>query len=651
MITMQHTGLSGFGYSRIAQAMKTRAPTRHDANAPRLRPHPRLYITPAAIDRVRETNPFPALAEDQRIARRAARHALKVDALEYPHETHNALLVRAREVQQRTLSLLVAWLQTRRASYRNAVIHEVRSIAGWEYWSWIAMRKGDRRDHAEFDLSCGENSTTLAVAFDLLYDTLTPDEVQLFTHTARKRSLRPFLTLNDVPKPCWWFGNRGNNWNAVCAGGAGMLALALFERLPEAQRVLELAEKSIRPFMLELDKTDGAWPEGIGYWNYGMCYAYRYLLSHEQATGRAHPLLQRHGTRLTVDYPLMFSPHGVPCSFGDVNQWSPYGFHYALAARLKRLDLVARMDEQRDEMYRRGKPAQSYGGSAELLLLHPRRTGRPPAAQRSVARLYSKVEWAVLADRMPKPNLYVAVRGGTTRVSHSHLDLLSFNLVVKDEALIVNLSGGAYLDTTFGPRRWELFEMTPPSKNTILINGVGIAQDATVSSRLVTVGGYRGVSLEATQAMGQMRDGPVAEFCSRLFLILDKDAVLIVDRIEPAAYAQAESRLHTRGAVSSGKSGAVIEGERQAARVSFACDVPSTLHTTSDALTTPTGKPPTLLRWCTEGLHRRMTLATLITPGLQAARVALEWKTGTLYARLKIGERSHRLRLPRQARR
>ena len=35
----------------------------------------------------------------------------------------------------------------------------------------------------------------------------------------------------------------------------------------------------------------GAWPEGTAYWNFGMRFAFAYLLSHERATGRRHPLL------------------------------------------------------------------------------------------------------------------------------------------------------------------------------------------------------------------------------------------------------------------------------------------------------------------------------------------------------------------------
>ncbi|MDA0990380.1 MAG: hypothetical protein O3A51_06475, partial [Verrucomicrobia bacterium] len=352
-------------------------------------PHPRLYITADAVNRVRESTAYPALVSIQSAVRRHANVVRKESALHYPRETHNALLVRAREVQSRVLALLVAWCQTVRDAYREAIWRDVVSIAKWEYWSWIAMRRGDTRVDAEFDLSCGENSATLAIAYDHLFPTLSPAEKRLFVQTARRRSFRPFLKLNDCAKPCWWYGHPAHNWNTVCAGGVGMLALAMLEDAPEAAPVLALVEASFKPYMLHLDETGGAWPEGVGYWNYGMCYAYRYLLSHENAMGQPHPLLHRAGTRKTVDYPLMLSPHGQTCGFGDANQWQPLGFHYALAARLKRFDLIDPMDAILNNRPRRAPPRiQSLGGDAELLWLHPRRSDPRCRSRQGVAVRY-----------------------------------------------------------------------------------------------------------------------------------------------------------------------------------------------------------------------------------------------------------------------
>src|SRR5262249_32551499 len=137
-------------------------------------------------------------------------------------------------------------------------------------------------------------------------------------------------------KPAWWFGHAQSNWNTVCAGGAGMLALAMLDEADdsvarEAREVLARTERSIVPYFKELRRSDGAWPEGTGYWNYGMRYGFMYLLSHERAMGRPHPLLRQRATLQTLEFPLLLCPNAVPCSFGDVNSWAPMSFHLGVA--------------------------------------------------------------------------------------------------------------------------------------------------------------------------------------------------------------------------------------------------------------------------------------------------------------------------------
>src|SRR5690606_5334867 len=135
-----------------------------------------------------------------------------------------------------------------------------------------------------------------------------------------------------------------------------------------------------------------------------------------------------------------------------------------------------------------------------------------------------------------------------TEVPHSHRDLLSYHAVVRDEAMITNLGVTEYLDTTFSGRRFELFETSAPSKNTILIGGVGITGYSTVRMTDLTLPGARGYHLDASDCFGVMRDGPMTEYCARAFLLLTGaggPAALILDAIELPHTGRVESRLHT----------------------------------------------------------------------------------------------------------
>lgn len=575
-------------------------------NSNSIRSHPRLYVSAEQLQRLRQpTLPTPLRTPAGQVVNEAEKFVRSPD-FDYPHDTHNAHLVRARIAQTRTVTLLVRYFQTGDRRYRDAALAHIETIGNWEYWSWITWRKNNPDPNAIFDLSYGENSTTLAIAYDWLHAELTPAERTRFLDIALRRSFRSFLKNVDA-NTAWWFKRAQSNWNSVCAGGAGMLALAMHDDVPEAAEVLKRVEESIAVFFGSLEQTGGAWPEGIGYWNYGMRYAFMYLLSHERTTGQAHPLLARPAVRATLQFPVDFCPRGVPCSFGDVNLWRPLPIHYAVAQRLGADDILAALDTH---LQNRPSYEDCWPNAAEMLLLHPRKTTRPPAQPRQRIKLYQGMDWGVLTNRQ----LTLTVRGGTTEVPHGHRDLLSFHAVVGDESLITSLGVGEYLDTTFSERRFEMFETMPASKNTLLINGVGITGKSTVTTTVVP----NGLRIDATTAMGVMRDGPVAKFCGRRFHLLG-DGALIVDRIELLHPGRAEARFHTFAKFKDG----VLIGKRHRLGLAFASDVPATLHRATTAPTTP-GKSATMLRWCSDKLNTTMTFVTWLVPGRAAGKLTLK---------------------------
>lgn len=606
-------------------------------------PHPRLYVSREQLQRLRKPISLSILAPAARTVAAEAKACLKSEHIDYDPTVHNAHLIRARIMQGRVVTLLTQYFRSGQKRFRDAAVRHIYEMDRWTHWSWIAARNNQNHPNDIFDLSYGENSTTIAIAYDWLFDVLTPAERKRFVDIARRRALIPFLMRTEQKKRSWWFGKPDTNWNTVCAGGAGMLALSMFEEAPESREVIARAEVSVRPFMKLLAETGGGWPEGIGYWNYGMRYAFMYLLSHDRATGRKHPLLEQPATRATLFFPLDFCPRGVPTSFGDINRWSPLPFHYAAAARLKCPELIAPLDEALDQAK---TMAEIWPDAAELLVLHPRASASGRSAQqKKVAKLYRGIDWAILADRWPRPNHYLAIRGGTTEVPHSHRDLLSFHLIADGVPFIKNIGCEEYLDTTFSSRRYELFETTAPSKNTILINGVGIAGKSTVKTMLVRHGKLRGVRIDATEAMGGSRDGGASTFCGRLFLLLSPETVLIVDRIETKFPARMEMRMHTYTHARFAKDRADLKQGRARLSVRYACDVPAALCTAVGAPTAP-GKGATMLRWCTKDRsHTAVTFATLLVRGSGPASVKLETKKSGLAAICRAKGKTVRVRL------
>ncbi len=591
----------------------------------KLHTHPRLYIQPDAIERARATPRLAMLKQCAQAVAEGAGRFKESPVFEWVEATHNAHLARARRMQARVVTLLVQWFRSGEAQYRDAAIRHLLQIGEWEYWSWITWRQGNPDPMAIYDLSYGENSATLAIGYDLLHDHLTEVQKQALRTIALERSIKPFLEHTKGKPPAsraWWMYHRFSNWNTVCAGGAGMLALAMYEDLPAAGEVLRRVERSFKPYMRTLTTYGGAWPEGIGYWNYGMRYAFMYLLSRQNATGRRHPLMATEGVVRTLRFPMDFTPHGLPCSFGDVNAWKPLPFHYAVAGDLGQEGVTSALDQQlsfHPGTFSRAADA-GWPDAAEMLLLHPGKRSAYPPPRRHLLAFYKGQDWGVLADQDVGSRLYVTVRGGTTQVPHSHLDLMSYHLVVGNEHLIRSVGNGEYLDTTFSGRRWELPEMLPVTKNVMLINGVGITQKATVVTTPLTLPQAAGFHFEATEAMGGSRDGGAALFAGRILLLLRGKAVLVVDRAILAHAGRIETRFHTFAGLQVQADRVLLSGKRQKLTAVFACNEPAGVFTAVQAPTTP-GEGAKVIRWAVQKLHTDMIMATLLVPGQGAASV------------------------------
>lgn len=574
----------------------------------KLKSAPRLLATERHFDKLTASAGHPLLEAAERSVTELAEQAVGSPEIEYDRSRHNALLVRARRMQARVITLLVQWRRTGQTKYREAAVEHLREMGRWEYWSWIALRRGEQGPLAEFDLSYGENCATLALAFDWLGETMSEEQRELLIALAERWGIAPFLHRTEGEHLPFWYRRAGNNWNTVCTGGAGMLALAMYEHLDGADVVLERVESSFEPYMHHLDACGGGWEEGVGYWNYGMRYAYMYLLSWSRAHGERHPLLELEGASRTLEFPLDLTPNGVACGFGDVNRFRPLAFHYAAAEEFGREDLYPRLDALLD-----GRPAGGWANPAELLLFHPRTSEPLPPNEGPIIKRYPRLDWAILADAQPRPGLFLSVRGGTTEVNHSHLDLFSINCVVGDEAMLANVGVGEYLDTTFSRRRYDLWETRPDSKNTLMIEGVGIEPRSAVRMARIDSPSARGFRLEGAGAFGEMRDGPVAEACARAVLLIDESHALIVDYLRARFFGRYEARFHTPYEPAIEAEGALLRGQRQMLSMRFAASVPATAHRAVEPVTTPTGDPSHMVRWCTDDLAHDCWFATLLS--------------------------------------
>ncbi len=523
----------------------------------------------------------------------------------------------------------------------------------WTYWSLDAARSGNTSPLSDFDLSYGENCATLAFAYDALESFIDSQHANRIITLGIRWGLLPFLHHTEPGhRRHWW--SHTTNWNPVCVGGAGLLALALGKKFSESIEVLRRVETSLAAFTSGIEATAGGWSEGLGYWNYGMRYAFYYALAWEKIYQSNHPFLESHATAKTIEFPFHFCPDGIPAGFGDVNAWMPLPFHYAAAERFRSDRVLALLDEFPSKTGFEPRSADCWAQAAELLLLHPRHRSNEIQTEHSFHLLYPEMDWGICADQWPHPNTYLSMRGGSTSVPHSHLDLLSFNLVIGGKRMVESISilgGDEYLDTTFSSRRWELFETSAASKNTLLINGVGIYPGSAVRTEPIDLPGIRGFRMDATEAMGTSNTatGKAVDFCARVFLLLGPHSVIILDAIELPSSGRIEARFHTSANVTFiDQKSVLLEDEDIRIRASFSSSVHSAIYQAVATPTTP-GQKLNVVRWCTQSrAQTKVLFATLFssTDSLETvafteteAGMYLEIADGPGVARLKFDSR------------
>ena len=131
-------------------------------------------------------------------------------------------------------------------------------------------------------LDVAEMTAAMAIGYDWLFDTLSPDDRATIRDAIVHKGLKPGLLAYDSGE---WWTKVNHNWANVCAGGLALGALAIAEDEPDlARQVLDATRKSMNNPMPSY-APDGGWLEGPGYWNYATRYTVLYAAAAQTALG------------------------------------------------------------------------------------------------------------------------------------------------------------------------------------------------------------------------------------------------------------------------------------------------------------------------------------------------------------------------------
>lgn len=165
------------------------------------------------------------------------------------------LLPVSRENLRRIFILSYAYRMTGKKAFADRAESEMLKTASFSDWN------------PRHFLDVAEMTMALAIGYDWLYDCLSVASKEKIVGAIIEKGLKPSFDTRYN-----WFVDAVNNWNQVCHAGVSYGALAVWEKDPElARQVVNRAIEKIRNPMKHY-APDGAYPEGLVYWDYGTSF-------------------------------------------------------------------------------------------------------------------------------------------------------------------------------------------------------------------------------------------------------------------------------------------------------------------------------------------------------------------------------------------
>jgi hypothetical protein len=164
------------------------------------------------------------------------------------------------------------------------------------------------------DLAAGHLLYGMGVAYDLLYNDLTPAEREKYRAKIAKQGHLMYEGFAPAPGRVYAYSQ---NHTFIPMAGLGIAAYAVYGEVPEAAKWAELA-RAVYDRVLATYSKDGYYYEGAEYWIFATPWIIHYLDAHEHATGES--LFDQPGLRQTHLYMAhTLTPGGQTIfDFGDV---------------------------------------------------------------------------------------------------------------------------------------------------------------------------------------------------------------------------------------------------------------------------------------------------------------------------------------------
>lgn len=593
----------------------------------KLKKHPRLFMPADMAAYLQDNLDNPFIKQEAEKVLADANRLVKQKPIRWD-DVKGPLYPISQRIASQVENLVGAWALTRDPRYRKAAFKRVKALTEFTHISCEAHknRPADKEDF--FCLAYGWHAVAIGYMHDLFQPNLTDEEDAIIMGFLDKHLMK--RAVRCLEQPPWWANKEWSNWNGVCTGGMGVMALSFYDRLPEARKLIPFVEKSLDAYLRSYITNGGGCPEGTGYYNYGMQFAIPYLHCWESATGRNHPALKIKELGRSLFFPMDF--HRI--TFGDNDGWGPTGYHFWLAERMDQpmAALKAASYLNVDSEAAPERKSRSDGANRGTLLYVAKDVPTPADVEKfrkqqekkkkPVARVYKGMAWGMIADDEAFPALRMTVRGNTTaRAGHASQDQFSFKCMVNGERMISDQHDRP--GVSFTKRGNDVYGRSAASKSGLFVEGLGcdLRMD-TDTTEVVEREGITGIRVEGARCYLIRWQNA---FIGRLFLLVDGKYWLVIDR-QSAGDNCMEARFHTFAESRYGRDWARLKSGNERLTMSFA-SLDKAILQTSSGMPTYAVEQSTIFRWITSERKNDNVLVTALNPGNQRVKLMLRRET------------------------
>ena len=590
----------------------------------KLKKQPRLFAQADMTATMQENLDNPYLKCESELVLKDANRLIKQKPISWD-EIEGRLYPISHQIASQVENLVCAWTLTRDARYRKAAFKRVEALTAFTHISCEANTNNPPEKEDFFCLTYGWHAVAIGYMHDLFGPDLNAEEDAIIMAFLDKHLMK--RAEQCLERPPWWTNTEWSNWNGVCAGGMGIMALSFYDRLPIAKKLVDFVDKSLDAYLGSYISNGGGCPEGTGYYNYGMQFAIPYLRSWEAATGRKHPALKIKELGTSLYFPMDF--HRI--TFGDNDGWGPCGYSFMLAKRMNQpiagLKAASYLSEK---TVAKSKPKSRMDGANRGTLLFDASSVPTPKEVENykkqnarkkvpVVRIYKGMAWGAIADDEAFPRLRMTVRGGTTaQAGHASQDQFSFKCMVNGEVMISDQHDRP--GVSFTKRGNDVYGRSAASKSGLFIEGLGCDLKAESDTTKVVKGkGINGIHVEGAGCyLARWKKA----FIARLFLLVDGKYWLVIDR-QNAGSNTMEARFHTFAESHYGRDWVKLKSGNERMTMSFASFDKAVLRTSTGMPTYPE-EATTIYRWITSERNNDNLLVSALNPGNKKLGLTLE---------------------------